>query len=107
MQREGCVVAGSGAEGFSWWDRRHRVWRRALYLFALAAAVVGVYMAALIAVVVAVLRSAGVGPWHRIDSAVDDLGWLGLAVGLVALLVASGVAIGSVGWRGFPRVTLR
>src|SRR5262245_51490073 len=93
--------------GFAWWDVHSRAWRRARWLFVLAAAVVAVYAAGLVIVVGVVLRAAGIGPWTDIDAWFEDLGWLDL-VGLgVRLCLVSAAAIILVGWRGLPRISLR
>lgn len=99
--------AGSVHGGFAWWDTRDRAWRRARALFALAAAVVAIYLAGGIALLGALLLAAGIGPWSSIDAWTHDVGLLGLAIGTIFVVAAVGCAIACFAWRGLPRRTLR
>jgi hypothetical protein len=92
---------------FSWWDTHDKAWRRARLLFVLAGLVVAIYAAGILVVVGASLRVAGVGPWHRIEAWVDDIGPVGVVFVVLVLLGVVALATMGIGWRGLPRTTLR
>jgi Zn-dependent protease with chaperone function len=92
---------------FAWWDTHNRAWRRARFLFGLAVVVVAVYVAGLLAIVVVVLRAAGVGPWARIDTWFDGDPVLRSTIMGIAVLAFAVLVIAAIGWRGLSNVTVR
>jgi Zn-dependent protease with chaperone function len=100
-------IGGQPVEGFAWWDVRDRAWRRARALFTLAAAVVAIYVAGGLAVLVGLLVAAGVGPWSSLDAWAQDVGSLGLAIAALFLAACAGLAIACIVWRGMSRTMVR
>jgi hypothetical protein len=98
-------VAEPGGGG--WWDTHDGAWRRARWLFVLAALIVTLYLAGIVAILVLVGAAIATGDGDVVVDWINRVGVVGgVALGLALFAVAT-AGIAALGWRGIPRRTLR
>src|SRR5262245_17079135 len=93
--------------GFAWHEPYARALTRARWLFAIAVAVLALYVTAFAALVALGIDLGEIGPWRAIDDAADAARPLGVAGVLLGAYLVVAVLVAVFGRRGTSTSTLR